>query len=111
MAGVVLLELVTFVSHPDWSDDYNPIYMKDFNPASGALQLKRFSAEVVSNAGLTPLYNLPHEVEQSIPFVQVSRHDFHSDISPDKVVLTRSPGYTPASADSLFDAISKRIQQ
>ncbi|MEG0216309.1 MAG: hypothetical protein RR685_09305, partial [Hungatella sp.] len=110
LAGVGLLERVTFVSHSDWRDDYNPIYMKDFDPTSEELQLKRFSAQIIKDDDLcTPLYDLPHEVEQSIPFVRVPRHDFYSDIVPDKIILTRSPGYTPASADSLFNAISQRI--
>lgn len=112
LAGTGLLKRVTFVSHPDWINDYNGVYMKEFDTDSGAIQLKRFSKQVIKDDDFcTPLYALPHEVEPSIPFVRVSRHDFHSEIAPDRVVLTRSPGYTPASADLLFDALSERIQQ
>lgn len=110
LAGIGLLERVTFVSHPDWQDDYNSIYMKDFDPDSNALQLKRFSADDVNKSLYTSLLELPYEREQEVPFIRVSRHDFYNAVPPDQFVLTRSPGFTPVSADSLFDALSKKIQ-
>jgi len=111
LAGCGLLKEITFVSHPNWSDDYNPIYMKGFDPSSEAIQLKRFDAEAVADAGITkPLYLIPHEVEDAIPMRRIPREEFQLEMVPDAVVLTRSPGYTPSSADALFDEIARRIK-
>lgn len=110
LAGCGLLEKVTFVSHPDWIDDYNPIYMKNFDPDSGFIQLKRFTREDVDDA-LTgsPLYSYPHETEAAIPLVRIPRDNFTVDGAVSEVFLTRSPGYTPPDADLLFDRIAKHI--
>jgi hypothetical protein len=111
MAGCGLLKEITFVSHPSWSDDYNPIYMKGFDPSSEAIQLKRFDAKAIANAGITePLYWIQHEVEDVIPIRRIPRQVFQLDTVPDAVVLTRSPSYTPSSADVLFEEIGRRIK-
>lgn len=111
LAGCGLLKEITFVSHPDWTDDYNAIYMKGFDPSSEALQLKQFDAQDIKDAGFVPLYNVKHEVEEAIPMRRVSREKFQSVAIPDSVVLTRSPGYTPKSADALFDEIARHIKK
>lgn len=111
LAACGLLERVTFVAHPAWQDDYNGLYMKDFDLGSEALQLKRFEKSVIDESKLlTPLYDLPHEVEAAVPFVRVNRDDYHAEHKPDLLFVTRSPGYTPASADPLFEALARRIE-
>lgn len=107
LAACGLLEKVTFVTHPKWQIDYDCLYLKDFSSASGALQLKRFPPNTVRDANF---HTVPHEKEDEIPFIQVSREDFFSIVQPDTVFLTRSPCFTPASADSIYDAIAQRIQ-
>jgi hypothetical protein len=109
LAACELLGRLTFVSHPDWHDDYNSIYMKDFDPTSGALQLKRYSPEVVSAAGIASLCDVVHDVEAEIPFHRVPRAEFSLSATPDFMFVTRSPGYTPASTDVLYAKIAEFI--
>lgn len=110
LAACGLLERVTFVSHPDWSDDYNPIYMKDCDPGSNALQIKKVLKSVMEESGMMkPFCELPHEVEPAIPFTRISREDFYAESPPDMLLVTRSPEYTPESADALYDAIVQTI--
>lgn len=111
LAFAGLVEKVTFVSHQDWTDDYQPLYMEHFDPNSSALQLKRFSAKAIENAGfLTPLYQIEHELEPSIPLIRVGRENFYIENPPDALFVTRSPGYTPESADILYDVLIGHIE-
>ena len=112
LAACGLIERVTFVSHPEWMDDYNCLYLEEFDPANQALQLKRYNKADVDQ-GLSQgklLTKIPHQVEKPIPFQQIPRSEFISAKAPDFVTITRSPGYTPASADSLYDTISSIIK-
>jgi hypothetical protein len=109
LAACGMLSRVTFVSHPEWHDDYNAIHMKDFDPLSEALQLKRYSANVVAAAGIAPLGNSPHDVEPEVPFRRIPGAKFSLVAPPDFMFVTRSPGYTPRSADALYAEIARLI--
>ncbi len=47
--------------------------------------------------------------EPSVPYRSIRGEDFQADAPYDFVCLTRSPPYTPATADPLFDAIRSRF--
>lgn len=112
LAACGLLREVTFVSHPDWAEDYNAIYMKDCDVESGALQIKKVEKDVLEGVGMMrPLCELPHEVEAEIPFRRISSDDYRADSPPNTLFVTRSPGYTPACSDSLYDALVSLIDQ
>jgi len=112
LAACGLLHEVTFVSPPHWHDDYGAIYMRHFDPNSEELQLKRFDARAIDAAGVfARLSEIPHQTEDPIPFRRIPRPDFRLREVPDLMVITRSPGYTPKSADRLYDEISKYIER
>lgn len=105
-----LLERVTFVAREDWRCDYSCIYMESFQLESGNLQLKRFAKQDFSRIGISAqLWDLPHTVEPLVPFKEVSRRDFISDGPPDLLLVTKSPEYTPACSDALYDALVSLI--
>jgi len=110
LAACGFLREVTFVSHPLWHDDYGSIYMRNFDPNSEALQLKRFKLADIEAAGVGGLQNVPHQTEEPIPFRRIPQTDFQLRNPPDLMFVTRSPGYTPKSADKLYDEISKYIE-
>lgn len=106
LAACGLLERVTFVSHPDWSDDYNPIYMKDFDSSSNVLQIKRFPK--TAKQKLSKGIHLPdqsYDVDLEVPFERISRDGFHAACPPDLLLVTHSRQYTPACADGLYDTL------
>jgi hypothetical protein len=107
LAACRLLREVTFVSHVNWHDDYGSAYMQHFDPHSEALQLKRFDPGALQ--GVLGLQHVPHQNEAPIPFRRTSRADFQLRAIPDLMFLTRSPGYTPQSADTLYDDIAEYI--
>jgi hypothetical protein len=104
LAGCNKLKDVTFVTPPTWKNDYQAIYMKEFSETSGAIQLKRYSKSATSC--MTPLHLVKHDVEPPIPYKSVPRADFKASAKPDLVLLTRSPGFTTASSDVLYNAIA-----
>jgi hypothetical protein len=111
LAACGLIERVTFVSHPNWCNDYGSFYMRDFDSEARALQMKRYTAKSVDDASVsTDMWNIPHELEPCIPFERVTKADFRLQSPPDMLLLTRSPGFTPASADVLFDVLVERIE-
>ncbi len=106
LAASGLLERVTFVTRKDWRNDYSCIYMECFDVESCNLQLKTFNKQDFSRIGISAeLWDLPHTVEPVVPFEEVSRPEFISDGSPDMLLVTRSPQYTPACSDALYDAL------
>jgi hypothetical protein len=47
--------------------------------------------------------------EPRIPFTALSCERFHADQGFDFICLARSPKYTPAEADDVFDEIRRRF--
>lgn len=109
LAGCGMLKEVRFVTPSIWKSDLQPIFMEGHTECSNAIQLKRYDRDVLRSCLFRPLAETPHEVEQAIPFVPVKREDFELLKQPDFVLLTRSPGYTPKSADRLYDAVASRL--
>lgn len=106
LAACGLLEKVTFVPHVDWKTDYVDYYMKDFDLDSGHLQLKRCpSSELQKNGTPVGPWNAKLELESPIPFNRIPRHEYLADSPPDMLLVTRSPQYTPACSDGLYDAL------
>lgn len=51
----------------------------------------------------------PAHLEPPFPFRTISWLDYRAEQPFDFVCLTRSPDYTPASSDPLFDVIRERF--
>lgn len=102
---------LTMVQHHDPIEDLPILFFQDFNPASGFISLKRCTSEALDDYTVTgDTDSLAFETEREIPFELFQRFDFKAPCEPDFVCLTRSPGYTPLSADPLFEAISRYIK-
>lgn len=110
LAACGLIERITFVTRSDWKQDYSCFYMKDFDESVDFLQLKRIPKEVMDAAGPTVVpWEVDYQVDPEIPFIRVPREKFEADGPPDMLLVTRSPQYTPACSDGLYDALVSLI--
>jgi hypothetical protein len=102
------LKTLTYVHHPDGGDDLPRSLMKNWDHASGALQLKFFGKSGkqhdVMNGTSAPL-----ALEPAIPICVVNGSDYQATQPFDLVFLAQSPLYSPPSADALIDVISSYI--
>jgi hypothetical protein len=93
---------LTFVHHRDFldHDDFVLQYFKDFDPASGYIQMKGYK----KRPALGEFYNdmIPTLTDPDIPFSMCSVDEFTSDSSFDIATLSQSPGFTAQSADTLL---------
>jgi hypothetical protein len=106
LAACGWLDRVRFVTHPQWQDDIQHVYMHNFDSFSGAIQLKKYNPQTLRDAPITkPLDKIEHELEPAIPFEIIGRENYSADGPFDFVFLTRSPGFTPRFADTIFDWI------
>jgi hypothetical protein len=87
--------------------DVMPYVIADFDAEAAHIELP----------GLTPreLAKLPWETPQvehrepKVPFNAIPWPRFESPAPPEFISLTRSPAYTPAESDALYDAIRERF--
>ena len=74
------------------------------------LQMKAATREQVEYALHRPEERLQGEHRDPVvPLRQIRAEDFTAEAPYDAVVLCRSPGYTPASADALYDLIRNEL--
>lgn len=91
-----------YVFGPGGGSDMLSFHMSD---DFAGLQLKAATREQVEHA-LHRIERLQGEhLDPVVPLRQIRAEDFTSDAPYDAIVLCRSPGYTPASADVLYDLI------
>ena len=92
-----------YVFCPGGGSDILGFYMSD---DSTGLQLRAATGEQLSRErhsyGEERLQGEPDPV---VPLRQIRAEDFSADGSYDAIVLCRSPGFTPASADAIFNLI------
>ena len=101
---------LTYVTHPDCQDDVQWLHMKNFDTRSGFVQMKRFEPGFAERLDhFLDVKKLPFEPEPEIPLQVVPRHEYRAADAPDFIFLARSPNYTPATADPLFDALKGLI--
>ena len=80
--------------------------MKDLDIDAGAIQLRAVDPEEFHRK----LWRAtPRAFEPEIPFRYLHWPDFRSDEPFDVICLTRSPNYTPAASDAIYDAIRERF--
>jgi hypothetical protein len=106
------IQKIRFVHHPEWQrDDIQHIYMRNFDSESDYIQLKRYRTEDIDRrSDMTPLNQIPHDLEAAVPFEIVARQNFAAEGLYDRVYLTRSPAFTPRAADAAYDFISEFIE-
>jgi len=98
------------VIHPGCRDDIMWLYMKDYHPNSGEIEMK-----AMKNLSAIQLLRNPKSfnVIASEPIVRFSRipyTEFHDKGNFDFIVLSQSPQYTPKSADALVPIINTYIE-
>ncbi|WP_211748759.1 UPF0489 family protein [Paenibacillus sp. Marseille-Q4541] len=97
-----------FVLHPEWDNDLPYSLLKDFDDASGAIQLKLYNRRDIDVDRIRKA--VPLSIEPEVPFCLIKDIDFSTKESFDYIVLCQSPGYTPQSPDLLLDVIADYIE-
>jgi len=99
------LARVEYVLHPKANDDFVPFHFKNYDPYSGALQLKKCAPESL-RGHLNAMYGpRSFEAEPEIPYEMAIGADF-KNVRPFTLgLLCQSPGFTPASSDALIPVI------
>jgi hypothetical protein len=103
---------LTYVFNTDEEtpNDIHPYMMQAGDPTAAHLELPAVHKEDLD--GLARLYNTPRVVqhlEPKVPFRAVPWRAFQATGRFDVVCLARSPAYTPAESDALFDEIRDRF--
>ena len=93
------------------TDDATPndlmgVLMKDFDMEAGYLQVVATREDFVWAAGRPAVVD--HR-DPPVPFTANVWREYQASEPFDVVCLTRSPQYTPAEADPIFDAIRERF--
>lgn len=81
------------------------LVMQDGDPKASAVQLSPMTEAERRRVGLRGDPVVLDEAEPAVPYRSVRAEDYQAIGDFDFVCLTRSPPYTPTTADSLFDLI------
>jgi len=103
-----LISKLKYVIHPKAHDDIPAIYMKDYNPNSGIIEMK-----ALKNLNVNQFSNWKFNVssiEPSVPLIKIPYTEFQDNGEFDFIVLSRSPHYTPKSADALIPIVGDYIE-
>ena len=100
---------LTYVHNDEGGHDLLVFHMLNYENDADVIQLKAMSTESVYDWAGQRGKPTPDRVEPSVPFRQ-DRWDCYEALEPfDAVCLCRSPGFTPAGCDSIFDEIRRRF--
>ena len=98
-----------YVHNDEGGDDLLTLHMRNCDNDASSIELKAMSREEMQRW----LYRREEPrwdwSEPRVPFRQLRWDQFTSDEPYDSVCLCRSPGFTPASSDELFDLIRERF--
>lgn len=97
-----------YVFTPGGGDDAMHYYREQFNRDSPYLRIPALSKEHFEAIKWSQDPKLNY-AEPRVPFAQHRADSFHTDEPFDLVCLARSPPYSPAEADVIFDTIRKRF--
>jgi hypothetical protein len=101
---------LTMVLHNEPIEDQPAFFFKNFDPLSGAVSLKRCTDQALQAAlDRMNIPSLTYELSHEVPCKSVERAEFTAPKKIDFICLTRSPGYTPKAADTIFDGITQYI--
>jgi hypothetical protein len=98
-----IADLVYVFGEGGGSDEL-PLVMQDFDPASH-IQLATLSQQQISDYLYQQDKPTPEHLEPAVPYRSTRWEEFFAEGPFDFVCLTRSPPYTPVTADPLFDRI------
>jgi UPF0489 domain len=104
---------LTYVHPPQARNDLIEMYFEGNDPASGNIQLKCFSREVLAERctlGADPLGESDAiSLEPLIPFQKIAIADYQAHDRFHNAFLCQSPGYTPRTADALIEVFAEYI--
>lgn len=100
-----------YVYGPGGGSDEIAAVMRNFDLGSDAIQLAAMSSQGFRNAQPSQFrHNVAiKHLEPEVPYQHGPREDFFADARFDFVCLTRSPQYTPSTADPLYDEIASKF--
>jgi hypothetical protein len=78
--------------------------MDDYDPRADAIRIPVMTEDQTKLLGW-PNKPAPLRFEPRVPFVMMGWESYRAAEPFDVICLSRSPGFTPASADPLFEAI------
>lgn len=97
-----------FVYHEKWEgNDLSKWFFKDFNFNTLQIELKNYEYKDYIN-NITNLEKIfPENLDPTIPFKAIPRQKFLCRDKYDFIILSKSPGYTPETADELIPVIQE----
>jgi hypothetical protein len=100
---------LVYVYNDRGGNDLMTYHLEGFHPDASHIQLKAMrKSEIEKLWHLAPKEDLQVDRhEPLVPFSHRSWRDFHADRPFDFICLARSPSYTPAEADPIFDEIRR----
>lgn len=107
------LKSITFVAPLGYQDDLFKAYFKNRDLNSGYIRLEKYSSEKqISNRLIDFIEGtlVPQSYEPEIPFHLVPWDKFYINQPLSFIFLSRSPSFTPRSADVLIPVISEYIK-
>ena len=89
--------------------DIMPYLMEGFDPRAATIRMPALTRSQIDELLFNRDRPQPQRLEPPVPFQALPWCQYHATAPFDIVCLARSPEYTPASADPLFDAIRGRF--
>jgi hypothetical protein len=97
-----------YVFNEEGGNDVMPYVMEGFNADAAHIQLAALTPSQIDE-----LLHLgkpqPVRLEPRVPFRAMPCHQFSAESAFDVVCIARSPAFTPATSDVIFDAIRERF--
>lgn len=107
--GCRWISKLTYVRHPEASDDLPTYYFKDHDTSTDIIKLKKLERGVFDQ-DIPMIKNLPVlEFEPEVPFIELDGTTYTADSPFDLMLLSKSPGFTPVESDRLIPIISEYI--
>lgn len=104
---------INFVPHPKSRQDLMPYHFLGYDTSSGVIELKSCNPDAfkkiwfeATDEGLGVIAREPH-----VRFVRTEKAKFRAVQPFDKVVVSRSPGFTPAEADGILGEIRRYVRE
>lgn len=102
---------LTYVSHEDEPDDLNRMFFKDWNAASGFVEIKQVVKGDFYEASISMRdEKIRYKPVVTIPFRRVSLSQYSTNLAFDYAFVAKSPAYTPVELDFVNTLIEKRIK-
>jgi hypothetical protein len=98
-------EDLVYVHNDEGGHDLLVPHMRDYDHEASYLQMKALTDQEFDQMLWGTSKPEPQVADPPVPFRMVHWADFTADCPYDVVCLARSPGYTPAACDLIFDAI------